>query len=80
MMHMTAEFAYIMLVSTRKQPMRFISQSHDKLIYIWVYLSIGVGLLLILLECTYLYIEIINKVGFIIHEDLCLIDKGNHID
>ena len=53
-MHMAAEFTYIMLIPIRKQPMRFISQSHDKLIYIWIYLSIGVALHLILLECTYL--------------------------
>ena len=33
MMHMAAEFAYIMLVPIGKQPMRFMSQPHDKLIY-----------------------------------------------
>ena len=43
-----------MLVPIRKQPMRFMPQSHDKLLYIWIYLFIGVALNLILLEYTYL--------------------------
>ena len=54
MMHMTTALAYIMLIPVWKQPMRFMSQSPDKLIYIWIYLSIGVALDLIQLECTYL--------------------------
>ena len=79
MMCMAAEFAYIMLVPIRKKPMRFMSQSHDKLIYIRIYLSIGAALHLILLDILVNRLRIYNKVGFITYEDLCLIDKGGYI-
>ena len=39
MMCMAAEFVYIMLVPIGKQPMRFMSQSCDKLMYIYGYTS-----------------------------------------
>ena len=83
---MCTGLAYIMLVPLRilkrKQPMRVLLQSCDKLIYIWIYLSIRELLLehsLSVHTCKYVKGFRIN-VGFITYEELSLLDKGSYIN
>ena len=79
---MPMKFAYVIHVPTREQPIR-LWDSHMTRVYI--YMGRPLERLGLLNQCslniyTCKYMRIINKVGVIIYEDLCLIYEGDYFD